>query len=109
MDYTYKEIIEKTYKALDFIDLTKYLKKDLKLNIIMSQIENDCCLYKLPIECHKYINNNLDFFENNDIFNWITDYEFLKYCEEKYPNYKWEETTITYYWIKEVLPNVVDE
>lgn len=102
--YSYKDIIDITYKALDFIPIQHFLKKDLTIKEIWNNIEgyqlknNQCYLNN---DLFEYMSKYNDFFEG-DIFNWITEDELITYCEQRYPNVRWTEEIIIKNYIVEV-------
>ena len=55
-----------------------------------------------PIEINKefwnFFNKHSNFFKG-DIFNWITEDEFIDYCRQRFPDIKWGHETIEKYWI----------
>ena len=107
--FNYTESLKKFYKALDYIDLTPYLKKDATIEEIHEKINNDCKLYKLPIELYQYIRKDNYLFADNDLFNAFDDYELLDYIESRYPQYVWQTEYIVRTWICEVMPSVANE
>lgn len=98
---TYREIKEKTYKALDlYSDLKSFLQKDLEAYDIMNNLRED--IENNPNnkeQLIKYMQEEKNFF-NNDIFNWITEDEFINYCKERFPEITWGYELIERYWVR---------
>lgn len=98
---TYREIKEKSYKALDlYPDLKSFLQKDLEAYDIMNNLEED--IENNPNnkeQLIKYMQEEKNFF-NNDIFNWITEDEFINYCKERFPEITWGYELIERYWVR---------
>ena len=104
MKYTYKEIIMYTYTALDLIpDLKRFFQKGMPPTHIMNDIYDAISFYHIydntPVT--QYMEKYKDFFQN-DIFNWITESEFIAYCERRFPEIKWGHQIIEEYWIAEI-------
>lgn len=96
----YDEILRIEYGALDLYPIKKFLKKDTEIQTIMHAIED-----AIEIEPHElnpkfwtYMKEYEDFFQN-DIFNWIAEDEFVKYCENRFPNIKWQHEIVETYTI----------
>lgn len=98
---TYREIKEKTYKALDLHpNLKSFLKKDLEVYEIRDNIIDDIEINPdNKKELLDYMKKEEDFF-CGDIFNWMTEDEFIAYCKKKFPNIKWESQIIERYWVR---------
>ena len=39
------------------------------------------------------------FSENAELFNYMTDYEFIEYCKKRYPEVIWASEFIERYWV----------
>ena len=97
----YKKDISLSKQALDIYGKVKnFLERGAEVNDIMSTIEED--LSTQPKEENQelwdFINNHEIVFQN-DIFNCMTDYEFIDYCRERYPDIKWQEEVIERHWV----------
>lgn len=98
---TYKKIKELNYKALDLHpDLKHFLQQGKEVNDIIDAIEYD-------IEINPYDKKELiNFMEENKeffchmLFNWMTDYEFIEYCKERFPDIQWGYEVIEKYWVR---------
>lgn len=98
---TYREIKEKSYKALDlYPDLKSFLQKDLEVYDIMNAISDD-------IETNPYNKKELiDYMEQEkkffcqDIFNWMSADEFIDYCKERFSEIIWGYELIERYWVR---------
>ena len=103
MKYTYKEIIELSYQALDLIpDLKKFLVKNQTIEYTMDEIEDAIYLRAYagqPVE--KFMEEHKEFFRGI-IFNWLDVNEFLTYIKKRYPEVKWGSEIIERIWITEV-------
>ena len=103
MNYTYKEIIELSYQALDLIpDLKKFLIRNQTVEYTMDEIEDAIYLGAYsgqPVE--KFMEEHKAFFKGT-IFNWLSVDEFLTYIKKRYPEVKWGSEIIEHIWITEV-------
>ena len=103
--YNYVESIEICEKALDLIDVRKFLIKDKSPHEIMCDIEE---YYNSPMSIDTY---EIEYFmkeypeifgeENPLIFNYMNDDEFLNYCEKRFPDIRWGFEYVERYWVAE--------
>lgn len=96
----YDEILKIEYGALDLYPIKKFLKKDTEIQAIIHSIED-----AIEIEPHElnpkfwaYMKKYEDYFQG-DIFNWMDEYEFVKYCETRFPDIKWQHEIVETYTI----------
>lgn len=96
----YNEILKIEYGALDLYPIKKFLKKDTEIQTIIRAIEDaiETEPHELNPKFWAYMKEYEDFFQN-DIFNWITEYEFVKYCETRFSDIKWQYETVETYTI----------
>ena len=103
MYQSYKDIIHKTYTALDLIpDLKKFLVRNQTVEYTMDEIEDAiylCAYAGQPVE--KFMEEHKEFFRGT-IFNWLSVDEFLTYIKKRYPEVKWGSEIIERIWITEV-------
>ena len=101
-EYNYKESIEITEKALDLLNVKRFLKKDKTSSEIMQDIEDYYC-NQSNIDTYMveyYMKEYPEIFGNPiDIFNYMTEDEFLSYCQKKYPKVVWGNEIIERNWI----------
>ena len=96
----YNEMIELTEHALDLLNIESFLEEDLELQTIIDNIKYaiDIKSENISQEFWDFLNSHEDFFRG-DIFNWMTDDEFLNYCKYKYPKIRWHTEVIERHWI----------
>lgn len=97
----YNETIDKIYKALDLIpDLEDYLKRGHTLTEIMDSIYEDLedIRYRNK-EFNAYVKLYPNIFINGDIFTGLMEWDFLAYCEKRFPTIKWQHETVETYWV----------
>ena len=102
---TYKELVEISYQALDlYPNLKSFLEKDASFDYIQSAIEFD--METNPYnkkELFNFMSQYPEVFSKDlELFNYITDYEFIEYCEKRFPDIIWRCEFIEKYWISEV-------
>lgn len=91
----WEEELELTYDVLDMIDVRNYVYLgDNNIGTIMSLIQDDYYTRKLPETACVFIDNHSDYFEDN-VFNYMSETEFLTYCKRRYTNFRYVED-ITY-------------
>lgn len=102
--FSYAESIEICEKVLDMIPIQTYLGLGLEPNDIMWDIE--CDLHAgikdgrtLPI--YIYMLDYPEIFGDDppELFNYMTDVEFMTYCQKRFPEIKWGHETIERYWV----------
>ena len=101
--YTYVESIEICEKALDLLNVRKFLIKDKSPHEIMWDIEE---YYNDPMsigtdEIEYFMKEYPEVFgkDNPEIFNYMTDDEFLNYCEKRFPDIRWGYEYVERYWV----------
>ena len=96
----YDEILKIEYGALDLLPIKDFLKKDTEVWEIRRAIEDAIEIqpHELNPKFWAYMKKHEDFF-HGDIFNWMDEYEFVKYCETKFPNIKWQHEIVETYTI----------
>ena len=97
---SYDELLKIEYGALDLLPIKDFLKKDVEVQKIRHAIED-----AIEIEPHElnpkfwtYMEKYEDFFQG-DIFNWMTEDEFVNYCKTKFPDIKWQSEIVETYTI----------
>ena len=88
-------------QALDIYGKVRnFLDRGAEVDDIMNIIEED--IDTQPKEENKelwdFMNNHKAVFQN-DIFNCMTEYEFIDYCRERYPDINWGQEVVERYWI----------
>ena len=96
----YDELLKIEYGALDLLPIKDFLKKDAEVQEIRHAIEDAIELepHELNPKFWKYMEEHEDLF-HDDIFNWMDEYEFIKYCETRFPDIKWHSEYIERHWI----------
>ena len=100
---SYTECIRICEKALDLLDIRKFLIKDKTAHDIIWDIED---YYNDPINNDTYM---LEYFmkeypeifgeEDPQPFNYMTDDEFITYCEKRYPDVSWGHEWTERHWV----------
>ena len=99
-DRKYIECIDITEKALDMLDIKKFLHENEELSNIMWDIEN-YINFNNPKELINYMELYPDVFgQYLEIFNYMNDDEFAEYCKRRYKNLTIQEEIIERRWIK---------
>ncbi len=99
-DRKYIECIDITEKALDMLDIKKFLHENEELSNIMWDIEN-YINFNNPKELINYMELYSDVFgQYLEIFNYMNDDEFAEYCKRRYKNLTVQEEVIERRWIK---------
>ena len=87
--------LELTYDVLDMIDVRGYVYRGITDTYeVMRHIQNDYDTRKLPEMIYTFINNHPDYFQY-DVFNYMSEEEFLTYCKRRYTHFNYVEN-ITY-------------
>lgn len=104
---TYKETIEICEQALDFLDIKRFLVLNKDVDAIIDNIE--FYLYEnQTVNCNKENLKKLNEFMSEypeifgdlgELFNSITDDEFIEYCQKRYPEIHWGHEVIERYWV----------
>ena len=99
----YKESIEITEKALDILDIKKFLIKDKEPHGIMWDID-DYIINTNGEDARKveyFMKEYPEVFGNPwfSIFNYMNDDEFIEYCKKRYPEIRWGYECIERYWV----------
>lgn len=100
--FNYTESIEICEKALNLIDIKNFLLHGKDLNEIIQDIENyyEDPLSDCPWEVEYFIKEYPEIFGNPpELFNYMTDDEFLEYCKKRYPEVRWGYEYIERYWV----------
>lgn len=102
--FSYAKSIDICEKALDMLDVKKFLIQGKEVRNIMWAIEeyydNPLSIDTDEIEC--FMKEYPEVFgENNpEIFNYMTEDEFLNYCRKRYPEIHWNYEFIERHWVK---------
>jgi hypothetical protein len=101
-NYNYEESIMICEIALDMLNIRQFLVKDEDLTDIIEKInqyynnnpmEDNVDLTKMFMKQYPEI-----FGENNpQLFNYMTEDEFVCYCQERYPEIKWHSEVVIKY------------
>jgi hypothetical protein len=99
--YSYIQSIAITERALDLINVRKFLHKGLEPYTIMRDIEDDMIEYPNEYqEVINYMQTCPEVFSNPpEIFSYMTDDEFMRYCESRFPDIQWGHEIIEKYWV----------
>lgn len=102
--YTYEQAIDICEKALDLLDIKKFLISEEEVRNIMVDIEdyiNTCRYLAYNVEeIDSFMSNYPEIFgQNYEIFNYMTDDEFIDYCKKRYPNIHWGNEVIERHWV----------
>lgn len=99
-NYTYKESMELTKQALDMLDIKRFLRQGREVFDIVSDIEHYLIIESREDleEFWDYLDLHEDFFKG-EVFNFMTDYEFMEYCEQRYPDIHWQEEIIEKHYV----------
>ena len=102
-EFGYKETIEITEKALDILDIKKFLIKDKDPHEIMNDIDDYIedgdgeDVWKVEYFMKEYPEIFGDPWFS--IFNYMDDDEFITYCKKRYPEIHWGHEFIERYWV----------
>lgn len=99
-NYTYEESMELTKQALDKLDIKRFLRQGREVFDIVSDIEHYLIIESREDleEFWNYLDLHEDFFKG-EVFNFMTDYEFMEYCEQRYPDIHWQEEIIEKHYV----------
>ena len=99
-NYTYEESMELTKQALDKLDIKRFLRQGREVFDIVSDIEHYLIIESREDleEFWDYLDLHEDFFKG-EVFNFMTDYEFMEYCEKRYPDIHWQEEIIEKHYV----------
>ena len=102
--YTYEQAIDICEKALDLLDIKEFLISKEEVRNIMIDIEDYLdtrrYFYYDTREIDNFMSNYPEIFgENYEIFNYMTDDEFIDYCKKRYPNIRWGNEVIERHWV----------
>lgn len=97
---SYDELLKIEYGALDLFSIKDFLKKDAEAWAIRRAIEDAVEIepHELNPNFWEYMEEHEDFFKG-DIFNWMDEDEFIKYCQDRFPDIKWQSEYIERHWI----------
>lgn len=98
--YTYEESIRLTEQALDLLDIKQFLRQGREVFDIVSDIEHYLIIESREDleEFWDYLDLHEDFFKG-EVFNYMTDYEFMEYCRKRYPDIRWQEEIIEKHYV----------
>ena len=103
MNYSYEQSIEICEKALDLIDIRKFLVSNIEVEEIMWDISYEYAdfLNKDYDALEDYMRQYPEVFgeEYQEPFNFMTEDEFIKYCKKRYPDIKCGHKIIEKYWV----------
>lgn len=91
----WKNEIELNYTYLDMIDLQPYLERVTTLSELINEVQYDYDNNKFP----EYFNLFIHAFEDDSVFQYLTDYDLVKYLNNKY-NIPIDEQEYTEYYIQ---------
>ena len=103
---TYKEAIEICEQALDLINIKDFLIKNKELHEITRDISDYINLHKNDTckEIYNFMKQYKDIFGYKDwpleIFNYMSDNEFMDYCQKKFPDIIWRCEIIEKYMVR---------
>lgn len=99
-NYTYEKSMELTKQALDKLDIKQFLRQGREVFDIVSDIEHYLIIESREDleEFWDYLDLHEDFFKG-EVFNFMTDYEFMEYCEQRYPDIHWQEEIIEKHYV----------
>ena len=91
----WEEELALTYDVLDMIDVRGYVYLgDNDAWTVMRHIQDDYDTRTLPEMICAFIDNHPDYFED-DVFNYMSETDFLTYCKRRYAHFNYVEN-ITY-------------
>ena len=104
--YGYHKSIEICEQALDMLDVKYFLQSGKSVNSIMDELE--AYIYNFVAEnedANKVFSFMLEYPEifcddPPELFNYMTDDEFLNYCKKRFPEIKWMYECIERYWVQ---------
>ena len=109
MNYT--ETIQIIEKALDKLTIKDFLEQSLgdELTEIMKNLE-ESLEYEFSQgngkEVYEYMKQYPEIFGNPpELFNYMDEYEFLEYCQKKFPEIYWGHEIVEKYWISGIKEN----
>ena len=99
MKYSYTQGLDLSYQALDLFPVKDFLEQDRTLTEVINIINQE-----LMVNANTYqkLWNFLEAYEDHfqgNIFNYMTDYEFLVYCQKHFPDIKWGHEIVDKYWV----------
>lgn len=105
----YEEMIAITEQALDLFPVKQFLNCDKDVETIMSNIEYEVKnrLDNYPA-LKSFMFNNRSFFDR-DIFNLMLDFEFIRYCEKRFPEVHWDHEIVEKYWVSRIDKDAINE
>lgn len=98
--YSYTESIEICEKALDILDIKQFLTSGAEVRNIMHAIEDYVedgdgeDVWKVEYFMKEYPEV---FYNPPELFNYMTEDEFLEYCKKRYPEVHWNYEFIERY------------
>lgn len=99
-EYGYYKELDITKQALDLLNIKQFLTQGQTLTNIYDNIEyylddNDTRDAHIV---NKFIKEHSDVFQGI-IFNCMDEYEFMEYCQKRYPEINWGHHIEEYYWV----------
>ena len=100
--YSYTESIEICEKALDILNIKQFLLIGEEVYDIMHAIEDYIedgdgeDVWKVEYFMKEYPEV---FYNPPELFNYMTEDEFLEYCKKRYPEIHWGYECIERYWV----------
>lgn len=101
-EFNYRESIKICEQALDYLDVKKFLRHGCEPNDIMTNLEEYVNAHHEDdaIRAYYFMKQYPEVFsENAELFNYMTDYEFIDYCKKRYPEVIWASEFIERYWV----------
>ena len=101
----YRESIKVCSKALDMINVKEFLILGQEPYDIMNDIEDYVDKVENETTCQviTYMKQYPEIFGKiPELFNYMTDDEFITYCKERYPEVEWAYEIRERYWVANV-------
>lgn len=104
-NYNYNDSIAICETALDMLPICDYLEIGASINEIMDNIEADIearAAEPQMMNLYLYMLDYPEIFYDDppELFNYMTESEFLMYCQKRFPQIKWGHEIIENYWVK---------
>ena len=101
-EYSYTESIKICEKALDMLNIKSFLIIEEELHNIMRAIEDyiDDGDGEDIQKVEEFMEQYPEIFHNPpELFNYMTEDEFLGYCQKRFPEIYWGHEVVENYWI----------
>ena len=101
-EFNYRESIKICEQALDYLDVKKFLHHGCEPQDITTKLEEYVNAHHEDdaIRAYYFMKQYPEVFsENAELFNYMTDYEFIDYCKKRYPEVIWASEFIERYWV----------